>query len=268
MFNNTEAGGSATSAHPAPDRVRDLIGQVALVTGGSRGIGRAIVLDLIRAGANVLVWYRANDQAALETRAAADALGGTAVIHRVDVRDKAQIAETIDGIGRDYQRIDILVNCAGIVRDRTIGHLSDEDWDEVIATNLTGAFHACRAVVPLMKRRSYGRIVNVSSIVASTGGFGQANYAASKSGLLGFTRSLALELATKGITANAVCPGFINTEMLTSVPDPVQKAIVSRIPLGRFGRPDEVADVVGWLVSPRTAYVTGQAIHINGGLYL
>jgi acetoacetyl-CoA reductase len=240
-----------------------LEGSWAAVSGGSRGIGRAIAMALAHEGVNVTILYLEHHGAADEVVEGIAAVGVEGEKIGCDVREAEHVNRTLGA--RPY---DILVNCAGINADRTVTKLTLDDWQDVLATNLTGTFLCSRAVVPAMRERGYGRIVNVASIIGQTGNFGQANYAASKAGVIGFTKSLALETARANITVNAVCPGFIETDMLRSVPSPIAEDIKARIPIGRFGRPEEVADAVMYLVRPAARYITGQQINVNGGMYL
>ncbi len=258
---------TSTTANDVTASSVELGGARAIVTGGSRGIGRAVSLELARRGADVLIVYRENDTAAGSAVEELRRLGVHAEARKIDVRD-------FDGIGGALgewiasARRPVLVNCAGITADRTIGKLTLEDWERVIDTNLTGCFATVAAVLPMMKDAGFGRIINISSIIGQLGNRGQANYAASKAGLLGFTKSVARETARYDITVNAVCPGFIETEMLATVPSEVLDGIRARIPKGRLGTPADVAYAVGFLVSPRAAYITGQVLSVNGGDYM
>jgi NAD(P)-dependent dehydrogenase (short-subunit alcohol dehydrogenase family) len=250
------------------DRSPDLTGTVAVVTGGSRGIGRAISCELAGRGADLLIIYRENDDAAQTIVRDLDSLGVSVDARRIDVRDFDRVGSVLREALGVAARKPILVNCAGVAADRTIGKLTIEEWQRVIDTNLTGCFATVHAVLPLMKEAGFGRIVNISSIIGQTGNRGQANYAASKAGLLGFTKSVARESARYDITANAVCPGYIETEMLASVPPEIIDGIRARIPKHRLGTPEDVAYAVGFLASPRASYITGQTISINGGDYM
>ncbi len=239
-----------------------------LVTGGSRGIGHAIALDFAERGANIAIVYLEHHAAAEATVQAARAKGVQAEKYQVDVSDHAAIQEAFTKIIAAHGQIDVLINCAGINRDKTLAKLTVEQWQEVLDTNLTGAFNCSKAVWEHMKARKYGRIVSISSIIGQAGGFGQTNYSASKAGLLGFTKSLAQEGARSGITVNAVCPGFIDTDMVRAMPAEVLDGIVKRIPLQRLGLPEEIARAVTFLASPKSGYITGQVINVNGGLYM
>ena len=244
----------------------DLGGKAAIVTGASRGIGRAIAMRLAAAGARVVAGARA-DHAAPVAREIETA-GGTAIAVSLDVTHTASITAMAQAALERFGRIDVLVNNAGIVRDQLLLRMKPEEWDAVISTNLTAAFACCRTVLrPMVKQRS-GRIVNIGSVVGRTGNPGQANYAASKAGLEGFTRSLALEVASRGITANVVAPGMIETDMTAALDERAQEAIGGRIPMGRLGTPDDVAAAVCFLASDEASYITGQVVGVNGGMYL
>ncbi len=244
----------------------ELIGKACLVTGGSRGIGRAIALELGLNGASVAVGYAHDADAA---KAVADEIvtsGGRAFTFICDVQDPGAIEPAVDGVIDRFGKIDVLVNNAGITRDRSLAKMSSEEWDAVLETNLSSVFHMTARVLPHMVQAGYGRIVNISSVIGLHGNFGQANYAAAKAGIIGFTKSAALELARKGVTVNAIAPGFIETEMIAAMPDEVRSRILERIPMARFGRPEEIAQAVAFLVS-NGDYITGQVITIDGGLY-
>jgi 3-oxoacyl-[acyl-carrier protein] reductase len=243
-----------------------LADRVALVTGGSRGIGRAIAIELARAGAQVVFTYVANGDAARETEKAISEAGGRGRAARCDVADHAAVEALVAAILQEHGRIDIAVNNAGVARDQLILRMKPEDFDAVIATNLRGAWSVCRAVAKPMVKQRHGRIINLSSVVAEMGNAGQSNYAASKGGLEALTRSLARELGSRNVTVNAVAPGFIDTDMTRNLPEQAKSALVERIPLGRLGSAGDVAGVVRFLASDAAAYVTGQVIHVNGGL--
>ena len=240
--------------------------RVALVTGGSRGIGRAIALDLARAGAQVVFTYVSNADAARETEKALAEASGRGRAVRCDVADHDAVDALVASVVQEHGRLDIAVNNAGIARDQLILRMKPEDFDAVIATNLRGAWSVCRAVTRPMLKQRWGRIINMSSVVAEMGNPGQSNYAASKGGLEALTRSLAREIGSRGVTVNAVAPGFIETDMTRDLPEPAKAALVERIPLGRLGSAEDVAAVVCFLASDAAAYVTGQVIHVNGGL--
>ena len=244
-----------------------LEGQVAVVTGASRGIGRACAIELAREGASVVVNYLSNADAAEATRDAIHEFGGTVVLVKADVSDAEQASDVIETAVEELGKIDILVNNAGINRDRTVARLPVEDWDAVIQTDLSSMFYCTRAAVPHMREANYGRIINMSSIIGQMGNAGQANYAAAKAGMIAFTKAVAKELARNNITVNAVCPGFIATDMVTSLTEDIQDSIRSQIPLGRFGEPEEIAAVVRFLCT-EGGWFTGAQLSPNGGQYM
>ena len=244
-----------------------LEGQVAVVTGASRGIGRACAIELAREGASVVVNYLSNADAAEATRDAIHEFGGTVVLVKADVSDAQEAADVIETAVEELGKIDILVNNAGINRDRTVARLPVEDWDAVIQTDLSSMFYCTRAAVPHMREANYGRIINMSSIIGQMGNAGQANYAAAKAGMIAFTKAVAKELARNNITVNAVCPGFIATDMVTSLTEDIQDSIRSQIPLGRFGEPEEVAALVRFLCT-EGGWFTGSQLSPNGGQYM
>lgn len=246
---------------------RDLTGQVAFVTGGATGIGLATVRALAARGATVAIFNR-NQERAQEAVAGLRAAGATAHAFATDIADTASVETAFSAALAQLSRVDILVNNSGITRDGLFVRMSDEQWQQVIDTNLGGAFRCCREVArPMMKAR-YGRIINVSSVVGLMGNAGQANYAASKAGLLGLTKALARELASRSVTVNAVCPGYIATEMTGQLPEAVTTGLKARIPLGRLGEPAEVGEVIAFLASPAAAYVTGQVWTVDGGMVM
>jgi 3-oxoacyl-[acyl-carrier protein] reductase len=246
----------------------DLKGQIALITGGSRGIGRAIVSALGRLGAEVLINYRENKVAAEETLHGILAEGGAGQLCPFDVAHEDQVEEAVKKIVDQHKKIDILVNNAGVTSDNLLVRVSAEDWDHVIGTNLKGTFHCTKAVCRRMIRERYGRIVNLTSVVGQMGNAGQSVYAASKAGVVGFTRAMARELASRGITVNAVAPGFIDTEMTDRLAPEARQGFLKSIPLGRFGTCDDVAEAVCFLTGSGAGYITGQVISVNGGLYV
>jgi len=244
----------------------DMTGQVALVTGGIRGIGLAICERLMNRGVRVAAGYSSNAEAA---RQFADKYADHGVtIHQGNISSSEDCERVISEVLAQHGQLDILVNNAGITVDKTVRKMSPEEWDHVIHVNLSGAFYLSRAILQHMLDRGYGRIVNISSVIGSSGAFGQANYAAAKSGMFGLTMSLALETASKGITVNSVTPGYIITDMTAAVPGNVMEKLVARIPVGRLGEPNEVARVVEFLADPESAYITGQVYPVNGGLYM
>jgi acetoacetyl-CoA reductase len=244
-----------------------LTGKVAIVTGSSRGIGAAIASELARCGAYVVVNCVSTKTAADDVVAHCKEAGGDGHAEVADVSKPDDVKAMVDRVMEKTKRIDILVNNAGILRDRTYRKLTLEDWHAVIDTNLTSVMNTCHHVVPLMIDSGGGRIVNISSFVGQMGNFGQANYSAAKAGIIGFTKSLAIELARYHIMVNAVCPGFVNTEMWRSVPDNIQQKILERIPMHRVAEPQEIARGVRFLVT-EADYMTGQSLNINGGIYM
>jgi acetoacetyl-CoA reductase len=244
----------------------DMNGQVALVTGGVRGIGRAISDRLASRGVEVAAGYSRDKDTATRFR---DAYGDRPVtVHQGNVGSNDDCERVVGEVLEQHGRLDILVNNAGITVDRTVRRMAPQDWDRVIQVNLSGAFYLSRAILQHMLDRGSGRIIMISSVIGESGNIGQANYAAAKSGLFGLTMSLAQEVARKGITVNAVTPGFISTDMTAAVPEEAMAQVVARIPTGRLGEPDEVARVVEFLADPDSAYITGQVYAVNGGLYM
>ncbi len=247
---------------------KDLDGKIALVTGGSRGIGRAVSLELARAGAFVYVNYSQNNNAARDTLESIEQQGGAGEILGCDVSDFHAVQDAIKGISEAKGRIDILINNAGVALDGIFVRTSPEAWANIIDVNLTGTFNCCRAACRYMMKQRWGRIVNMTSVVAISGNAGQASYCASKAGVIGLTKSLAQELGSRNISVNAVAPGLIDTDMTDSMDVKTREDALGRIPLGRVGVPDDVAAVIGFLVSKKADYITGQVIQVNGGLYM
>ncbi len=239
--------------------------QVALVTGASRGIGRAIALALAAAGLRVVGTATTEAGAAGITEALAP-LGGQGIV--LNVTDGAALDAAVDAVVKAHGGLHVLVNNAGITRDMLSMRMKDEDWDAVLDTNLKAVFRACRAATRPMMRQRYGRIVNITSVVGASGNAGQANYAAAKAGVAGLTRALARELGARNITVNCVAPGFIATDMTEGLPEAARTALLASIPLGRLGQPDEVAEAVAFLVSPKAGYITGTELHVNGGMLM
>jgi acetoacetyl-CoA reductase len=247
--------------------MRRLQDRVALITGGSRGIGKAIALALAREGASVAVNYRSGERAAREVARDINALGVRSLVVKADVSDPQQTQQMVRHVKEELGRLDVLVNNAGVTRDKTLRKMTPEDWLEVINMNLNSVYYGLAAATPIMIEQRFGRIVNVSSFVGQAGNFGQANYAASKGGIIAFTKTAALEFAQFNITVNSIAPGFTKTDMLAQVPEQVQSDLKSKIPLGRFGEPEEVAKAALFLVADGD-YITGQQINVNGGIYM
>jgi 3-oxoacyl-[acyl-carrier protein] reductase len=245
-----------------------LTGKVALVTGASRGIGRAIAVCLAEAGADVVINYAGNEQAAQETASQVESLGRRVLLVKADVADSAQVEDMFKKTLEWFERIDILVNNAGITRDNLIMRMKEDEFDQVINTNLKGVFLCLKAATrPMMKQRS-GRIINISSVVGALGNPGQANYVAAKAGVIGLTKSAARELASRGITVNCVAPGFIETDMTDALSEELRTQLHAQIPLARLGKPEDIARAVRFLASDDSAYMTGQTIHVDGGMYM
>ena len=245
-----------------------LEGKTALVTGASRGIGRAVAVALAAAGAKVAVNYAGNDAAAEETKAAIEAAGGVAILVKADIAGSEEVEGMVRKTIEAFGRIDILVNNAGITRDGLLMRMKDEDFDAVINTNLKGVYYTTKAVMKLMMKNRYGRIINMASVVGLTGNAGQANYAAAKAGVIGFSKTVARELASRGITCNMVAPGLISPDMTKDLPEKARETMMASIPLGRAGQPEDVAQAVLFLASDNASYITGQVINVDGGMVM
>ena len=247
-----------------------LAGKTALVTGGSRGIGRGICAALARRGAKVIINYASREEAARECATEVESLGGQAVLSKFDVANPTQVTETIKQLGKDVGNIDILVNNAGVAINGMLMRFTDEQWKSVMDVNLGGAFHCLRAAsLMILKAKAAGRIINITSVVGESGNAGQLAYAASKAGLIGLTMSTARELASRGVTCNAVSPGFIETDMTAEhLPEAARAKLMEAIPLGRIGRSEDVADAVAFLAGPEASYITGQVLRVNGGMLM
>lgn len=243
-----------------------LAGKIALVTGASRGIGSAIAKTLAGYGATVVINYNGSKERAEAVAAEIAAAGGTAVTYQADVSKEAEAAAMFADVIKQFGRLDILVNNAGITRDNLILKMTEEEFDAVIDTNLKGVFHCMKQVSKQMLKQKSGRIINISSISGIIGNAGQANYCAAKAGVIGMTKSLARELGSRGITVNAVAPGFIVTDMTDKLPDSVKEAMAAQIPLKRFGAVEDIAEAVAFLASEKAAYITGQTLQVNGGM--
>jgi len=248
----------------------DLTGKIALVTGGSRGIGRAICLELASRGATVIVNFRSSGDAAREVVAEIEANGGTAETWQADVSNEEQVAAMFKSITdkSNHGTIDILVNNAGMTRDNVIMMMKPDDFDAVIDTNLRSTWLCCKTAVRTMMRKRTGSIINITSVVGIAGNGGQTNYAASKAGIIGLTKSLAKEVAVRGITVNAVAPGFVGTDMTADLSDDLKEKAVEAIPLGRMGTPEDIAKAVAFLASPDSSYITGQTLVVDGGMVM
>ncbi len=243
-----------------------LKGKNALITGGSRGIGRAICLKLAGDGAHVIINYASNEDAAMEVLDRVEAQGGSGSLLPFDVSDASSVKEKVSGFIKENGPIQILVNNAGITRDALVARMKESDWDKVVSVNLKGAFNCMQACAMAMMKARWGRIINIGSVVGVSGNPGQANYAAAKAGLAGLTKTVAKEMASRGITVNLVAPGFIETDMTAVLPDKIKERLIGEIPLGRMGQPHEVAAAVSFLASEDAAYITGHTLHVNGGL--
>jgi len=245
----------------------NLSGKVALVTGSTRGIGKAIAYRLAQAGASVIVSGRSEDRAVEVAKEIKESTGSETFGVGMDIGVKESVEEAFRRISERFGGVDILVNNAGVNRDILFLRMKLEEWEEIIRVNLTGTFLVTKLAVKEMVKRRWGRIVNMSSVVAFVGNVGQANYSAAKAGLIGFTKTLAKELASRNITVNAVAPGFIETDMTEVLPEEIKQGFLKQIPMGRFGKPEDVANVVLFLASDLSSYITGEVIHVNGGLF-
>lgn len=245
-----------------------LVGKVALVTGGSRGIGRAIALKLAENGADVAINYAGNTAAAEEVKAAIEQMGRKALLIQCSVADTDGVQVMVNQVVKELGRLDILVNNAGITRDGLLMRMKEADWDDVMNTNLKGVYNCSKAVMRTMMKQKSGRIVNMASVVGEMGNAGQANYAAAKAGVIGFTKSMAKEVASRGITVNAIAPGFIATDMTRVLSDDQKAEMARTIPLGRAGQPEDVANAVLFLASEGAAYITGQVLNVDGGMVM
>lgn len=245
----------------------NLKGKIALITGGSRGIGKSIAKRLASQGATAVINYTQNDSAANDTKKEIEESGGQAITSKFDVSDFDKVHEEVDKIIEKFGGLHILINNAGITRDTLLMRMKEEDWDDVMSINLKGIFNCTKAVTRNMFRQREGRIVNLTSVVGEMGNAGQTNYAASKAGIIGFTKACAREMAPRGITVNAVSPGFIKTDITDQLTEELKKDYISRIPMNRFGTTEDIAGAVAFLVSDDAAYITGEVFRVNGGIY-
>lgn len=245
-----------------------LTGKTAIVTGASRGIGRAIAVAFAEAGANVAIIYAGNTAAAEATLQEVEAKGAQGLIMQCDVAEETAVNDMIKAVKEKFGAVDILVNNAGITRDNLLMRMKEADWQDVINTNLTGAYHCIKGVTKIMMKQRRGSIINISSVVGETGNAGQANYAAAKAGLLGLTKSVAKELAPRNIRVNAVAPGYIQTDMTANLPEAVIEGMLQSIPIGRVAQPEEVAQAVLFLASDTASYITGQVLNVDGGMVM
>ena len=246
----------------------ELTGKIALVTGASRGIGKACATALAQKGASIILNYVANRDAAEETKTELETFGSKVLIVQGNVSIEEEARSLVTAAENEFGQVDILVNNAGINRDKTVQRLTGDAWREVIDTNLSSCFYTTNAVLDGMRERSFGRIIQISSIIGQMGNIGQSNYAASKAGMIAFTKSTAKEVARFGITVNAVCPGFVETDMVAALPDEIKQTLLSNIPLGRFGTAEEVGETVAFLCGPNGGWYTGSQLTMNGGQYM
>ncbi len=245
----------------------DFNGKVALITGSSRGIGKSVAKDLASKGAFVIINYASNEQAAQSVKDEIESKGGKCEIRGFDVSSYSQVNDEIDSIVKDHGELNFLVNNAGITRDTLLMRMKEEDWDAVINVNLKGVFNCTKAASKYMVKQKSGRIVNISSVVGEMGNPGQSNYSATKAGIIGFTKSVSRELASRNITVNSIAPGFIETDITSGLSDKVKEYYLGQIPLSRFGSPEDVSGVVSFLLSDAASYITGEVIRVNGGMY-
>jgi len=245
----------------------DFNGKVALITGSSRGIGKSIAKDLASKGAFVIINYASNEKAAQSVKDEIESKGGKCEIRGFDVSSYSQVNDEIDSIVKDHGELNFLVNNAGITRDTLLMRMKEEDWDAVINVNLKGVFNCTKAASKYMVKQKSGRIVNISSVVGEMGNPGQSNYSATKAGIIGFTKSVSRELASRNITVNSIAPGFIETDITSGLSDKVKEYYLGQIPLSRFGSPEDVSGVVSFLLSDAASYITGEVIRVNGGMY-
>lgn len=245
-----------------------LDGKIALVTGGGRGIGRAIALELARSGAHVAVNYAGSEQTAKDVVREIEEMGQQAIAIQANVADGERVKDMIKQVIETFGRLDILVNNAGITKDNLLMRMKDEEWNDVLDVNLKGVYHCIKAVSRQMMKQRSGRIINISSVVGVLGNAGQANYVAAKAGVIGLTKTVAREFASRGITVNAVAPGFISTDMTAKLGEDLQEEMLKNIPLGQFGKPEDIAKVVRFLASDDAAYMTGQTLHVDGGMVM
>jgi 3-oxoacyl-[acyl-carrier protein] reductase len=259
--------GNGAGAHPSNGHSARLLGKVSIITGGGQGIGRATAIKFAREGARVAV-CDINMSAVAETLTEIRESGGEALGFQVDVTDKESIARMVESVMLSWHRIDTLVNNAGIVQDARLSKMTDDQFERVVDVNLKGVYNCTKAVVDIMLQQNSGCILNASSIVGLYGNFGQTNYAATKFGVIGMVKTWARELGAKGIRANAICPGFIETPILSSMPEKVLRAMEAKVPMGRLGRPEEIANTYAWLASDEASYVNGAVIEVSGGVTL
>ena len=248
--------------------MKDLTGKVCLITGGTRGIGRATALVMAACGADIIVNYQNSKELAEEVCELARKKGVRAAAYQANIADEHEVGLMLDKVFDEFGSVSVLVNNAGITRDKSFLKMTRMMWDEVLGVNLNGPFNMTQAVLPKMIEAGWGRVINLASVVGLTGNFGQANYAATKGGIIAFTMTLAREVARKGITVNAIAPGFITTDMTKDVPPAALEQVKAMTPMGRLGAPEEVAGVIAFLASPAASYITGQVISVNGGMYM